>query len=384
MPGEQAPRTFVESISAFKDAVKAQILNMVNMIKNSKEYIKQSMQAASQWCIRQASSAKENIKNGLLRSYQITRQAMVYAFNGLSYIFLNLPHLVSRFVQSSWRIFIRSLRFGYWFALEILNALWATVKLIGRGLKHLIMYLPYYLNVIKDFVIDVVKSLFHFAKKLIIDTLRAVKYIFVGLKDLVVESIYALGRLCRFIYNNFRPLLVALVRNIYFMISHIPALIGRLYLISIDLSWLLKDALVSVAKHIYRFSRIFLTEMGHFLKAFVSNVFQISFNILKKGISYLLQGFGLVLGIGAAIFELGIDLVKDLFWRQPSPTLINNRQLPRQSTDNSVGADLVIRDHVAALTPQFQRQSENLANAHADTSVATTLDEGRNVQNRCA
>ncbi|MBN9288892.1 MAG: hypothetical protein BGO43_07870 [Gammaproteobacteria bacterium 39-13] len=362
MAGDKNADSFRETIRNFRDIIKQQILTAAMWAGESKNYIKEKTQQAARWCLLQAMRSKQIIQSALHKSYAVVKESLQQAFQWTTYMLMHAPQFIARAAAWTTRLLVRGFWLGYELAGKLLNGCWQAVKKMAQGLKYIIVQLPTFLHLAANQVVKFLRGSFDFMKLLIKSTFNLVKSVIIGIKDFAIEVVKALGRLGQYLFNNAGPILRKIAGDAYYFIKHIPLFIKQLARIARDIFVFLKDGIVDIAKDFYHLGRIVLSHLGHSLKTLMTHVVPFTKWVANKTVSFVLKGIGLLLGIGAAIFELGIDVLKGLFGKKQAKP-----EIPNSNRSSHHIEPLLPSESVSAFIPLYLKQkkqecSESLSN----------------------
>lgn len=364
-----------ETIRSFRDTIKQQILTVLQWAWDSKKYIKETAEQSAKWIVQHAGRTKQIIRSAIQWSLQTVKDSVEYTFRWTMYFLTNAPRLISRAISSGWDLLLKGLKLGYDLTAILLDGIWQTLKQIARGIKYIIAQFPHFITRLSKLLLEILHTSFDFAKRLIKSTFKLLKSILVGMKDLVVESIQLLARFSRYVFNNIGPIVRSMLRDFYHFIKNIPLFIKQLARIGWDVTVFFKECIIDLFRTFYHLGKILLSNVGNFLKTVMANLVPFTKWLLKKCASYLLKGIGLLLGIGSALFELGVDACKSIFGKQAKPEAPDSSHPHRHRQNRSA-------THAPAITPQFRRQSKHSAveTAPSDDLLGTSVELGNKRQ----
>ncbi|MBI2792986.1 MAG: hypothetical protein HYX61_13655 [Gammaproteobacteria bacterium] len=324
-----------EYINSFRHEIKQQIINILNVIKNSKHHIKNLIQQTSAWMVLQLGGFKANAIRFIQSSAQTIRAGITYGWQRVSYILRNFPQVLNQSLHWCARVLQRGFDFGYRTTMALLNVL-----------KDLLLNLPTHVVTFAKQCVRQLKQGFEIGKWLIKNTFRILKSIAIELKDVAIEVVKTIGRLCRYVFNNFGTLARQFLNGIYQFLKELPE-------IAINVGRFLKNFTVDLFKGLYRLGKEILMNIGPFLKELSLETLRAVRWVATTAAKKVWNVVGITLGSIAAVFDLRVDVFKSVFGNAPAQQVARYSHGSHQADDRQV-----VELNPRSMTPFFRGQVE--------------------------
>lgn len=323
-------------INSFRHEIKQQIINILTVIKNSKHHIKNFIQQTSAWVVLQLGSFKANALRFIQSSAQTIRAGITYGWQKVSYILRNFPQVLNQSLHWCARILQRGFDFGYRITVALLT-----------GLKDLLLNLPEHAVIFAKKCIRMLEQGFKIGKWLIKNTFTILKSIAIELKDVSIEAVKYIGRLSRYVFNNFGTLVRQFLNGLYQLLKELPK-------IALDVGRFLKNFTVELAQGLYRLGKEILSNIGPFLKELSLETLRAVRWVATTAAKKVWNVVGITLGSIAAVFDLAIDLFKNVFSSNaPAQSVARYSHRLSQTDDREV-----VELNSPSMTPLFRGQVE--------------------------
>jgi hypothetical protein len=167
------------------------------------------------------------------------------------------------------------------------------------------------------------------------------------LKDVAIEVVKTIGRLCRYVFNNFGTLARQFLNGVYQILKELPE-------IAMNAGRFLKNFTVDLVKGLYRLGKEILKNIGPFLKELSLEALRAVRWVVTTAAKKVWNVVGITLGSIAAVFDLGVDLFKNVFGSNaPAQSVARSSHSSSQTDDREV-----VELNSPSMTPLFRGQVE--------------------------
>jgi hypothetical protein len=334
-----------EFIDSFRQEIKQKIIN-------SKGYVKNFIQQSSVWLAQQLSGFKAKAARFIQWSAQNLRTSFIYAWQKLSYLLRNFPQILNQTLRWCGNVLVRGFETGY-------RLTSAFLRFLAQELRNL----PARVAEFAKECVRLLKQGFEAGKWLIKNTFSILKLIAIELKDLIVAGVKNLGKIGRYVFNNFGTLARHFLNGLYQALKELPQ-------IALDLGRFLKNVTVDLAKGLYHLGKDVLLNLGPFLKELSLETLRAIRWVATTAVKKIWNGVGLTLGAIAAVFDLGVEAVKSVFGSSAP-----RHPVARHSHGTSHANDKeAIEISPRTVTPLFRGRVETVRETFSQTNQVNVQD----------